>query len=134
MTAPVAARLETPPTATDIDSLAVEFLELEDKTDRAYAVAVALDEPHERMKEELITLVEEFGSIHAGTKLLHGLTHELVATFGVSTSVTLLRSTVSPMYFASTNRPSFSSSSSSKLPVTTYAPMQVPSSVRYRSR
>jgi hypothetical protein len=45
------------------------------------------------MKERLIDLVEEFGSAGNGksklekSKLLHGLTHELVATFGVSTSI-----------------------------------------------
>jgi hypothetical protein len=93
MTATVVARLGTPPTAADIDRLAVEFLALEAKTDQAYAIALALDEPHERMKERLVDLVEEFGS--AGheksklekSKLLHGLTHEMVATFGVSTSI-----------------------------------------------
>jgi hypothetical protein len=53
MTATFAARL-TPPTAVDIDRLAVDFLALEEKTDQAYAIALALDEPHERMKEELI--------------------------------------------------------------------------------
>jgi hypothetical protein len=93
MTATVAARLGAPPTAADIDRLAVEFLALEAKTDQAYAVALALDEPHERMKERLVDLVEEFGSFDHGksklekSKLLHGLTHELVATFGVSTSI-----------------------------------------------
>src|SRR5438477_7579317 len=40
------------------------------------------------MKEELICLVEEFGSAHAEkSKLLHGITHEILATFGVSTSL-----------------------------------------------
>jgi hypothetical protein len=37
MTATVVARLGTPPTAVDIDRLAVEFLALEEKTDQAYA-------------------------------------------------------------------------------------------------
>jgi hypothetical protein len=93
MTATLAVRLETPPTAADIDRLALEFLALEAKTDHAYAIALALDEPHERMKERLIDLVEEFGSADheksklEKSKLLHGLTHEMVATFGVSTSI-----------------------------------------------
>jgi putative Mn2+ efflux pump MntP len=40
------------------------------------------------MKEELICLVEEFGSAHAEkSKLLHGITHEILATFGLSTSI-----------------------------------------------
>ena len=68
--------------------LAVDFLELEQKADEAYKIATSLDEPHERMKEELICLVEEFGSAHAEkSKLLHGITHEILATFGVSTSI-----------------------------------------------
>src|ERR1700746_2492824 len=93
MTATVVALLGTPPTAVDIDRLAMEFLALEEKTDQAYAIALAVDEPHEKMKERLIDLVEEFGSAGNGksklekSKLLHGLTHELVATFGVSTSI-----------------------------------------------
>jgi hypothetical protein len=57
MTATLVARLDTPPTAVDIDRLAVEFLELEAKTDQAYAIVLALDEPHERMKERLVDLV-----------------------------------------------------------------------------
>src|ERR1700757_1352483 len=93
MTATVVARLGAPPTAVDIDRLAMEFLALEEKTDQAYAIALAVDEPHEKMKERLVDLVEEFGSFDHGksklekSKLLHGLTHELVATFGVSTSI-----------------------------------------------
>ena len=88
MTATLAARLDTPPTAVDIDRLAVQFLELEQKVDDAYKIATALDAPHEKMKEELIDLVEEFGSAHAEkSKLLHGITHEILATFGVSTSI-----------------------------------------------
>jgi len=62
MTATLAARLDTPPTAVDIDRLAVQFLELEQKADEAYKIATELDEPHEKMKEELICLMEEFGS------------------------------------------------------------------------
>jgi hypothetical protein len=60
MTATLAARLDTPPTAVDIDRLAMEFLALESKVDDAYKIATSLDAPHEKMKEELICLVEEF--------------------------------------------------------------------------
>jgi hypothetical protein len=88
MTATLAARLETPPTAGDIDRLAMEFLALDSKVDDAYKIATALDEPHEKMKEELIKLVEEFGSAHAEkSKLLHGMEYEILATFGMSTSI-----------------------------------------------
>jgi hypothetical protein len=62
--------LGAPPSAADIDRLAVEFLALEEKTDQAYAIALALDEPHERMKERLVDLVQEFGSAdHEKSKL-----------------------------------------------------------------
>jgi len=88
MTATLAARLDTPPTAVDIDRLAVQFLELEQKADEAYKIATELDEPHEKMKEELICLVEEFGSAKAEkSQLLHGLHYEMMATFGSITSL-----------------------------------------------
>src|SRR6266581_4563006 len=66
MTATLAARLDTPPTAVDIDRLAMEFLALESKVDGAYKIASAHAEK---------------------SKLLHGITHEILATFGVSTSI-----------------------------------------------
>jgi hypothetical protein len=87
MTATFAVRPGASPTAIDIDRLAVQFLELEAKTDQAYAIATALDEPHERMKEQLIDLVEEFGRHYERSKLLQGITHEIVVNFGVSTSI-----------------------------------------------
>jgi hypothetical protein len=71
-----------------VDRWAIQFLELEKRVDQAYAIAVALDEPHERMREDLICLVEEFGSTHADkSKLLHGIHYEIMATFGLSTSI-----------------------------------------------
>jgi hypothetical protein len=40
------------------------------------------------MREELVWLVQEFGSTHAEkSKLLHGLEYEIMATFGMSTSL-----------------------------------------------
>ena len=88
MTATLAARLDTPPTAVDIDRLAVQFLDLEDKADQAYKIATALDAPHEKMKDELICLVEDFGSAKAEkSKLLHGIHYEMMATFGSTTSL-----------------------------------------------
>jgi hypothetical protein len=88
MTATLAVRLKTPPTAADIDRLAVEFLALEEKTDKAYAVALALDEPHERLREQLIDLAETFGARHnEKSKLLLGSAYEIVATFGTTTCI-----------------------------------------------
>ena len=46
------------------------------------------DEPHEKMKGDLICLVDEFGAAHAEkSKILHGLQYEMVGTFGASTSI-----------------------------------------------
>jgi hypothetical protein len=40
------------------------------------------------MREDLVCLVEEFGSAHADkSKLLHGIRYEIMATFGTSTSI-----------------------------------------------
>jgi hypothetical protein len=84
----VTSLLQQPPTAADVDRLAIQFLELEKTVDEAYKVAVAADEPHERMREDLICLVEEFGSAHAEkSKLLHGISYEIMATFGMTTSI-----------------------------------------------
>ena len=74
-------------TPVDIDRLAAEFLELESKVDELYKLAVTADEPHERMREQLIDLVEEFGRHSERSKLLQGITHEIDTTFGVSTSI-----------------------------------------------
>jgi hypothetical protein len=84
-------------TPVDIDRLAAEFLELESKVDELYKLAVTADEPHERMREQLIDLVEEFGRHSERSKLLQGITHEIGTTFGVSTSIELLRQTRSRM-------------------------------------
>ena len=84
----VAALQQKPPSAVEIDRLAVQFLDLEKKVDQAYKIAVELDEPYERLKEQLIDVVEEFGSMHAEkSKLLHGTRYEIMATFGMSTSI-----------------------------------------------
>jgi hypothetical protein len=88
LSATLAARVQQAPTAAEIDKLPIEFLELEEKVGQAYKIAVAADEPHERMREELICLAEEFGSTHAEkSKLLHGIQYEIMATFGMSTSI-----------------------------------------------
>jgi hypothetical protein len=88
MSATLAAGVQRAPAAAEIDRLAIEFLELEEKVDQAYKIAIAADEPHERMREDLVCLVEEFGSAHAEkSKLLHGSNYEIMATFGMSTSI-----------------------------------------------
>jgi hypothetical protein len=39
------------------------------------------------MKEDLIYLVDEHGSAHEKSKLLHGMSYEIMATFGMSSSI-----------------------------------------------
>ena len=88
MTATLAARQDIPPTAVDIDRLAVQFLDLSRKQTKPTKSLPRWMSRTKKMKEELICLVEEFGSAHAEkSKLLHGITHEILATFGVSTSI-----------------------------------------------
>ena len=88
MIASAAATALNAPSAVEVDRLANRFLELEKTVDEAYQVAVAADEPYERMKEELVCLVEDFGNAHAEkSKLLHGVNYEIMATFGMSTSI-----------------------------------------------
>ena len=83
-----AVRFERCPTPEQIDRLVVEFCRLESEVDAAYAAAQALDEPHEKFKERLILLTEEYGQPHATkSRLLAGASSELVATFGTVRSI-----------------------------------------------
>lgn len=76
------------PTPVRIDEIAKEYLALKDKYLQATLEAKAAAEPMEKKAEELKALVSDFGSAHAEkSKLLHGVTHELVVTFGSSVSI-----------------------------------------------
>jgi hypothetical protein len=80
MPAILALKLGRLPTAVDIDHLAARFLHLEEKVDRAYKIAMQWDEPHEKLKDELIDLLTEFGTIHANLgRVLEGETYQLSA-------------------------------------------------------
>jgi hypothetical protein len=88
MIATLTASLPTRLTPVDINRLAAKFFELESKVDELYKLAVTADEPHERLREQLIALAETFGARHSEkSKLLLGSAYEIVATFGVSTSI-----------------------------------------------
>jgi hypothetical protein len=65
MPAILALKLGRLPTAEDIDHLAARFLHLEQRADGAYKIALQWDEPRERLKDELIDLVEEVGTFRA---------------------------------------------------------------------
>jgi hypothetical protein len=72
----------------EIDEMAAEYFGLESKVDQTYKLATELDVPFEQLKERLILAVEEHGQPHATKgRILHGIKSELVATFGMSTSI-----------------------------------------------
>jgi hypothetical protein len=79
-------------------SAAPKPAEVDEKAEQYYRLKAALDEATEaaklrclplvQLKEELVDLVRNFGSAHAEkSRLLHGVTHEMVVTFGQSVSV-----------------------------------------------
>jgi hypothetical protein len=76
------------PTPTEIDEIAAEYFGLESKVDTAYRLATELDAPFEDLKERCILAVEEHGQPHATkSRILIGIKSELVATFGISSSI-----------------------------------------------
>jgi hypothetical protein len=80
------------PSAAEIDEMACEFFRLEAKVDKAYKIAIELDQPLEDLRERLILIVEQFGEAHAQkAKFLHGVKTELVARFN-GTPTLLVRS------------------------------------------
>ncbi len=80
------------PTPLEIDQLVASYLDLEERVDAAYRVAIRLDEPLEASKERLILIVEEFGQGARGCRVLRGVTAELVVTLAVSNpSIPLLQ-------------------------------------------
>jgi hypothetical protein len=77
-----------PPSPVEVDEMAQEFRRMEIKVDAAYLLATRLDAPLEALRERIILTVEEHGQPHATkSRILHGIKSELVATFGLSTSI-----------------------------------------------
>jgi hypothetical protein len=71
-----------------IDQLAQEYVELRDAVDKATQIVLERQEPANKMREILIMLVSEHGSLHAAkSKLLRGMKYELMATYGSTTSL-----------------------------------------------
>jgi hypothetical protein len=76
------------PTPAEVDEKAREFNRLKDALDAATEKAKLLCLPLATLKEELIHLVCDFGSAHAEKSLLlHGITSEMMVTFGQSVSI-----------------------------------------------
>lgn len=78
----------TAPTAAELDSRAQDYYALKEALVRATETAAAARTSLDTLKQELIETVREFGSAHAEkSKILHGVTQEMVATFGCSVSI-----------------------------------------------
>src|SRR6266436_4143317 len=76
------------PTPALVDKKAAQYYAMREALDQATDAAKLLCLPLAKFKEELIDLVREFGSSHAGkSKLLHGITQEMLVTFGSSVSI-----------------------------------------------
>ncbi len=77
-----------PPTPASVDELAKDYLELKDKLLQAQLEVRALQEPLDKKADELRELVREHGSAHAEkSKLLHGISYEVMCSFGQSVSI-----------------------------------------------
>lgn len=76
------------PTPAEVDAKAKEYLTLKDALDRATEDAKLRTVPLVELKEELVELVSSFGSAHAEkSRLLHGISFEMLATFGSQVSI-----------------------------------------------
>jgi len=68
------------PARTDVDSICEEYIAAEAAAAAAYKRAWELDQPHERLKSEIILLTQDFGcgisDVHR-TKLLRGTEYEV---------------------------------------------------------
>src|SRR5947207_8192791 len=75
-------------TPVRVDELAQEYIELRDAVDKATQMVLERQEPASKLKEILVELVSEHGSLHAKkSKLLHGVRYEMMATYGSTTSL-----------------------------------------------
>jgi len=71
-------------TSDDVDFLAARYLEAEKAAAEAYRIALDIDQPHERLKEELILLSDDLGiPTEPHTKLLRGSAHEVLVKYCV---------------------------------------------------
>lgn len=76
------------PLPAEIDALSIEYLKLKEKVFEAMLAQRTAQKNLDDKKDELIALVSDAGSVHAEkSKLLHGITHEIMGTFGVSTVI-----------------------------------------------
>ena len=80
MNALTVVRIDAPvtPGAAEIDYMALRYLEAEQRASDAYRIALEADRPHERLKEQLILAVDQYGTPNGShAKALCGMTHQV---------------------------------------------------------
>jgi len=76
------------PTPAVVDAKAADYNALKAALLKAFQACEEAQKPLEKLKEELVELVRDYGSTHAEkSKLLHGVSWEMMATFGQSVSI-----------------------------------------------
>src|SRR5579862_1072998 len=76
------------PSPEIVEKLAREYKELEKDYDEAKAKLKVISDKLDDKAEYLRELVRDFGSAHAKkSKILHGLTHEIMVTYSSSVSI-----------------------------------------------
>jgi hypothetical protein len=76
------------PTASQVDEMAELYYELDEQVEKAKLALKTVQEPLDKVKDEMRELVRQYGSAHAEkSKLLHGINYEVMATFGLNTSI-----------------------------------------------
>ena len=83
---------KTPPSAKEVEELAQEMLELKGKVSaivtKSHDEQLPLLNRMEQLKAKAENWLSEFGSAHAEkSRLLHGVTLEIMGTFGSATSI-----------------------------------------------
>jgi hypothetical protein len=83
-----AAATDPCPKPADVDQLAKEYLKLKEDFLQAKLAATEIGTNLEAKAETLRLIVGRFGSSHAEkSKLLHGIKHEVMVTYGQSVSI-----------------------------------------------
>jgi hypothetical protein len=82
------AAISTAPSPAEVDELAEKYNSLKDDLLQATLAMAEAQKPFEQIQNDLRELVAKYGSAHAEkSKILHGVKDEIMATFGVTTSV-----------------------------------------------
>ena len=76
------------PAPERVDELAKEYLAIKEEFDKATAAKDSIESRLDQKKDEIRLVVRDFGSAHAQkSKILHGVSQEIVVTYGQSVSI-----------------------------------------------